>query len=124
MELNHLAVASNTGVVTIREVNWDSVDAGEPGALDKITKTLFKTLKKAEIDKLQRPGSRAGSLAPKPKAKGAFKSSSTGKLHCFTFAKTGSCSFGDDCKFKHITQAEVDAEAVAKKAKKKEGTTE
>ena len=35
-------------MVTIREVDWEKVDAGEAGALDNVKKTLFKTLKKAE----------------------------------------------------------------------------
>jgi len=46
--LNHLAVSNNKGIVTIREVDWAAVDAGTPGALDNIKKTLFKDVKKAE----------------------------------------------------------------------------
>jgi WD40 repeat protein len=34
--------------VTIREVDFAKVDAGEKGALDKVKKTLFKKVKKAE----------------------------------------------------------------------------
>jgi WD40 repeat protein len=48
MALGHLAVASNTGIVTIREVNWAEVDARKAGALDKVKYTLFKEVKKAE----------------------------------------------------------------------------
>ena len=47
-ETKELAVAHNTGMVTIRAIDWAKVDAGEPGALDNIKKTLFKNLKKAE----------------------------------------------------------------------------
>lgn len=44
--LKHLAVADNRGGVTIREIDWDAVDARTPGSLDKITKkNLFKDLK-------------------------------------------------------------------------------
>jgi WD40 repeat protein len=46
--LGHLAVAGNTGIVTIREINWDEVDARKAGSLDKVVKTLFKDVKKAE----------------------------------------------------------------------------
>ena len=35
-------------MVTIRTIDWDKVNAGEAGALDKIKKVLFKNLKKAE----------------------------------------------------------------------------
>lgn len=44
----HLAVAQNDGIVTVREVDWAKVDAGEAGALDNVKKTLFKAVKKAE----------------------------------------------------------------------------
>jgi WD40 repeat protein len=44
-----LAVATNTGIVTIREIDWAKVDAREKGSLDNIIKKgLFKDLKKAE----------------------------------------------------------------------------
>jgi WD40 repeat protein len=43
-----MAVSDNNGLVTIRSVDWDKVDKGEPGCLDDIKYTLFKTLKKAE----------------------------------------------------------------------------
>lgn len=46
--LQDLAVAQNNGIVTIRSIDWDKVNAGEAGALDNVTKTLFKTVKKAE----------------------------------------------------------------------------
>ena len=46
--LKHLAVAGNTGLVTIREVDWAKVDAREAGSLDKIKYKLFKDVKKAE----------------------------------------------------------------------------
>jgi WD40 repeat protein len=46
--LKHLAVAGNTGLVTIREIDWAKVDAREPGSLDKIKYKLFKDVKKAE----------------------------------------------------------------------------
>lgn len=48
MTLKHLAVAGNTGIVTIREVDWAKVDAREPGSLDNKKYTLFKDVKKAE----------------------------------------------------------------------------
>ena len=44
----HLAVSDNKGIVTIREIDWAEVDAGKSGSLDKVTKTLFKDVKKAE----------------------------------------------------------------------------
>jgi len=47
-KLKQLAVANNKGTVTIRDVDWDEVDQGIPGSFDKIKKTLFKDLKKAE----------------------------------------------------------------------------
>jgi WD40 repeat protein len=48
--LKHLAVADNTGIVTIREIDWDRVDKGEAGALETLRKsgTLFKKVKNAE----------------------------------------------------------------------------
>lgn len=46
--LQHLAVASNTGIVTIREVDWQQVDSRVPGSLDNVRVTLFKDVKKAE----------------------------------------------------------------------------
>lgn len=46
--LNQLAVANNKGIVTIREIDWAAVDAGTPGALDNVKKTLFSKVKKAE----------------------------------------------------------------------------
>jgi WD40 repeat protein len=46
--LGHLAVAGNTGLVTIREVDWKKVDAREPKSLDQIKYRLFKDVKKAE----------------------------------------------------------------------------
>lgn len=44
----HLAVADNTGVVTIRKVDWAEVDAGKAGALDNVIETLFKKDKNTE----------------------------------------------------------------------------
>lgn len=47
--LKHLAVAGNTGIVTIRTVDFAKVDAREAGSLDVIhKKDLFKAVKKAE----------------------------------------------------------------------------
>lgn len=46
--LGHLAVANNKGAVTIRAVDWNAVDQGQPGALDNVQKTLFTKLKRAE----------------------------------------------------------------------------
>jgi WD40 repeat protein len=46
--LKHLAVAGNTGIVSIREVDWAEVDARKKGALDNIKYKLFKEVKKAE----------------------------------------------------------------------------
>ena len=43
--LQHLAVADNKGHVTIREIDWNAVDARTPGSLDNVKKTLFKELK-------------------------------------------------------------------------------
>ena len=47
-KLKHLAVANNDGYVTIRVVDMDDVFASKEGSLDKVKKTLFKTLKKLE----------------------------------------------------------------------------
>ena len=47
-KLGHLAVADNTGIVTIRKVDWDAIDSNTPGSLDNVEKTLFKEVKKAE----------------------------------------------------------------------------
>jgi microtubule-associated protein-like 1/2 len=44
----HLAVASNDGKVTIREIDWVKVDAGDSAGLNTVIKTLFGKLKKAE----------------------------------------------------------------------------
>ena len=44
----HLAVASNDGKVSIRLVDWEQVDQGDPDGLNNVIRTLFKTLKKAE----------------------------------------------------------------------------
>jgi WD40 repeat protein len=44
----HLAVASNDGKVTIREIDWAKVDAGDSAGLNTVIKTLFGKLKKAE----------------------------------------------------------------------------
>lgn len=41
-----LAVADNTGIVTIREVDWAAVDAGKEGSLDVIKHTLFEKIDK------------------------------------------------------------------------------
>lgn len=41
-ELGHLAVANNVGQVTIREVDWAKVDAGDPAGLNNIIHTLFE----------------------------------------------------------------------------------
>ena len=38
---HHLAVATNTGQVSIRKVDWKKVAAGEKGALDVVTRELF-----------------------------------------------------------------------------------
>lgn len=46
--LGHLAVAGNTGLVTIRVVDWAKVDAREAGSLDNVKYKLFKDVKKAE----------------------------------------------------------------------------
>jgi len=47
--LKHLAVAGNTGIVTIRSIDFSKVDNREPGSLDVIhKKDLFKAVKKAE----------------------------------------------------------------------------
>ena len=46
--LNHVAVANNKGVVTIREVDWALVDQRNPEGLNKVKHTLFDKLKKAE----------------------------------------------------------------------------
>lgn len=40
--LKHLAVANNIGEVTIREVDWKKVDAGDPEGLNNIICTLFE----------------------------------------------------------------------------------
>ena len=40
-KFNHLAVASNMGLVTIRELDWGAVDAGKEGCLNNITNKLF-----------------------------------------------------------------------------------
>jgi len=48
LTLKHLAVAGNTGIVTIREIDWAKVDAREPGSLDTVKYKLFKDVKKAE----------------------------------------------------------------------------
>ena len=45
---NHLAVASNSGKVTIRLVDWNKVDDGESDGLNNVIKTLFEKLIKAE----------------------------------------------------------------------------
>lgn len=45
---SQIAVSNNKGVVTIRDIDWNAVDAGTPGALDQVRKTLFSKLKKAE----------------------------------------------------------------------------
>ena len=47
-KLNQLAVADNTGIVTIREIDWDAVDQGLPGCLDNIKKRLFTKTKNTE----------------------------------------------------------------------------
>ena len=39
----HLAVANNMGVVTIREIDWKKVDAGDQTGLNTIKKQLFST---------------------------------------------------------------------------------
>lgn len=44
----HLAVAQNTGLVTIRQVDWDLVDKGDNDGLNKVIHKLFTKLAKAE----------------------------------------------------------------------------
>ena len=44
----HLAVASNDGRVTIRNVDWSKVDSGDPAGLNTVLKTLFDKLAKPE----------------------------------------------------------------------------
>mmetsp|Transcript_22977 Transcript_22977/g.35466 ORF Transcript_22977/g.35466 Transcript_22977/m.35466 type:complete len:256 (+) Transcript_22977:1440-2207(+) len=44
----HLAVATNMGVVTIREIDWGKVEKNDPTSLNNVKKTLFKDLKRAE----------------------------------------------------------------------------
>lgn len=46
--MQHLAVADNKGVVTIRRINWDNVDQGYPDALNDVFKTILKGIKKGE----------------------------------------------------------------------------
>lgn len=45
-ELGHLAVSNNEGEVTIREVDWKKVDAGDPEGLNNVIYTLFEDPKK------------------------------------------------------------------------------
>ena len=46
--VNHLAVANNKGIVTIREVDWALVDQRDSIGLNSVKTTLFKKVKKAE----------------------------------------------------------------------------
>ena len=48
-KLKHLAVANNTGIVTIRLIDWKKVDSKEKGSLDdvKFTTKCYKDEKKA-----------------------------------------------------------------------------
>jgi len=46
--LGHMAVANNTGIVTIREVDWKLIDEGDSIGLNTLKITLFKKVKKAE----------------------------------------------------------------------------
>ena len=41
-------MASNTGVVTVRQLNWQHIDSSQAGCLDAVTHTLFGRLKRAE----------------------------------------------------------------------------
>lgn len=52
-KLKHLAVASNVGEVTIREVNWDEVDARKEGSLNNIIHTLFEDKSKDKKKKYE-----------------------------------------------------------------------
>lgn len=45
---HHLAVASNDGKVTIRDIDWAKVDAGDASGLNTVIKTLFGNLKRPE----------------------------------------------------------------------------
>ena len=43
-----MAVANNTGIVTIREVDWKLIDEGDSIGINTLKITLFKKVKKAE----------------------------------------------------------------------------
>lgn len=43
-----MAVANNTGIVTVREIDWKLVDEGDSIGVNSVKCTLFKKLKKAE----------------------------------------------------------------------------
>jgi len=47
-KLQHLAIATNMGLVTIREIDWGKLESKDPDALSGVKKTLFKEVKKAE----------------------------------------------------------------------------
>lgn len=48
VEKGHLAVANNTGIVTIREVDWKLIDEGDSIGINTLKITLFKKVKNAE----------------------------------------------------------------------------
>lgn len=43
---NHLAVANNMGVVTIRDIDWKKVDAGDESSLNNVIGELFTKIPK------------------------------------------------------------------------------
>ena len=45
-QLNHLAVANNMGVVTIRSIDWQQVDSGDATSLNNVVGELFSKLAK------------------------------------------------------------------------------
>lgn len=47
-ELKHLAVANNTGEMTVREIDWDAVGKREPGSLDKVVHSWPTDKKKGQ----------------------------------------------------------------------------
>ena len=92
-----------------------------------------KFLSKADFEAAERP-SRSASASrrkeadkgkpspPKPRPPSAGAGKRTVPFHCNKFLKDGTCPFGEQCKFPHLTKAHYDEELAKMKADAAAGT--
>jgi DNA-directed RNA polymerase subunit L len=100
------------GLVDVKKNNWKNSGKNFDDISNVLQRELMKRLKKHQyyfLPGTEEAGNRYGKKNDRSKKK--EKKRTAPPMHCYQFLKNGYCNFGDECKYKHLTQqqlAEID----------------